>query len=56
MALMLDPANELRTSADALDVGRACDEGGYFWYEATTSAAEATGSRYRLASGASSHQ
>jgi L-alanine-DL-glutamate epimerase-like enolase superfamily enzyme len=33
MALMLDPANELRTFADALYVGRACDEGGYFWYE-----------------------
>src|SRR5215208_6894724 len=33
MSLMLDPANELRTFADALYVGRACDEGGYFWYE-----------------------
>ena len=33
MTLMLDPANELRTFADALYVGRACDEGGYFWYE-----------------------
>lgn len=33
MVLMLDPANELRTFADALYVGRACDEGGYFWYE-----------------------
>ena len=27
MTLMLDPANELRTFADALYVGRACDEG-----------------------------
>lgn len=33
MELMLDPACELRTFADALYVGRACDEGGYFWYE-----------------------
>ncbi len=33
MTLMLDPANELRTFADALYVGRACDDGGYFWYE-----------------------
>ena len=33
MALMLDPACELRTFADALYVGRACDTGGYFWYE-----------------------
>ncbi len=33
MTLMLDPACELRTFADALTVGRACDEGGYFWYE-----------------------
>ncbi len=33
MTLMLDPANELRTFADALHVGRACDDGGYFWYE-----------------------
>jgi L-alanine-DL-glutamate epimerase-like enolase superfamily enzyme len=33
MVLMLDPANELRTYADTLYVGRACDEGGYFWYE-----------------------
>ena len=32
-ALMLDPASELRTWADALRVGRACDEAGYFWYE-----------------------
>jgi L-alanine-DL-glutamate epimerase-like enolase superfamily enzyme len=33
MALMVDPACELRTFADALAVGRACDEAGYFWYE-----------------------
>ncbi len=33
MELMLDPACELRTFADALYVGRACDEAGYFWYE-----------------------
>jgi L-alanine-DL-glutamate epimerase-like enolase superfamily enzyme len=33
MALMLDPACEIRTFADALYLGRACDEAGYFWYE-----------------------
>jgi len=33
MALMIDPACELRTFADALYVGRACDEAGFFWYE-----------------------
>ncbi len=33
MTLMLDPACELRTFADALYVGRACDEADYFWYE-----------------------
>jgi L-alanine-DL-glutamate epimerase-like enolase superfamily enzyme len=33
MDLMLDPACELRTFADALYVGRACDEAGFFWYE-----------------------
>ena len=33
MTLMLDPACELKTFADALYVGRACDEGNYFWYE-----------------------
>jgi L-alanine-DL-glutamate epimerase-like enolase superfamily enzyme len=33
MTLMLDPACELRTFADALYVGRACDEWNYFWYE-----------------------
>ena len=33
MTLMLDPACELRTFADTLAVGRACDEAGFFWYE-----------------------
>ena len=33
MDLMLDPACEYDTFADALKVGRACDEAGYFWYE-----------------------
>ena len=33
LALMIDPACELRTFADALRVGRACDEADYFWYE-----------------------
>ncbi|HET6519799.1 MAG TPA: enolase C-terminal domain-like protein, partial [Geminicoccaceae bacterium] len=33
MALMIDPACELRTFMDALYVGRACDEADYFWYE-----------------------
>ena len=33
MTLMLDPANQLRKFSDALYVGRACDEGNYFWYE-----------------------
>jgi L-alanine-DL-glutamate epimerase-like enolase superfamily enzyme len=33
MALMLDPVCEYETFADALRVGRACDEQGYFWYE-----------------------
>ena len=33
MYLMLDPACQLRTYMDALYVGRACDEAGYFWYE-----------------------
>ena len=31
--LMLDPACELKTFADALYVGRACDEANYFWLE-----------------------
>ncbi|WP_439496612.1 enolase C-terminal domain-like protein [Bosea sp. (in: a-proteobacteria)] len=33
MALMIDPGCHLRTFADALLVGRACDEAGFFWYE-----------------------
>jgi L-alanine-DL-glutamate epimerase-like enolase superfamily enzyme len=33
MDLMLDPACEIDTFADALRVGRACDEEGFFWYE-----------------------
>ncbi|MFC6941717.1 enolase C-terminal domain-like protein [Salinirubellus sp. GCM10025818] len=33
MDLMLDPACEYETFADALDVGRACDEQDFFWYE-----------------------
>ena len=33
MDLMLDPACEYETFADALRVGRACDEAGYLWYE-----------------------
>ena len=33
MTLMLDPACQLRRFSDALHVGRACDEGNYFWYE-----------------------
>jgi L-alanine-DL-glutamate epimerase-like enolase superfamily enzyme len=33
MTLMLDPASELRTFADALIVGRACDDAGFLWYE-----------------------
>ena len=31
--LMVDPACQLRTWTDALILGRACDEAGYFWYE-----------------------
>lgn len=31
--LMLDPACQLRTWMDAMTVGRACDEAGFFWYE-----------------------
>jgi L-alanine-DL-glutamate epimerase-like enolase superfamily enzyme len=31
--LMLDPACQLRTWADAVTVGYACDEAGFFWYE-----------------------
>jgi len=33
MALMLDCACELRTLADAIYVGHACDEADFFWYE-----------------------
>lgn len=33
MHLMIDPACQLRTYGDALYVGRACDEAGYFWFE-----------------------
>jgi L-alanine-DL-glutamate epimerase-like enolase superfamily enzyme len=33
MDLMIDPACEYETFADALRVGRACDEAHYFWYE-----------------------
>jgi L-alanine-DL-glutamate epimerase-like enolase superfamily enzyme len=31
--LMLDPACQLRTWMDALNVGRACDDAGFFWFE-----------------------
>ena len=33
MKLMLDPACQLRTWHDALQVGKACDEANFFWYE-----------------------
>lgn len=33
MDLMLDPYCQYETFADALKVGRACDEAGFFWYE-----------------------
>ena len=33
MDLMIDPACELETWADALKVGRACDEQNFFWLE-----------------------
>jgi L-alanine-DL-glutamate epimerase-like enolase superfamily enzyme len=33
MDLMADPACELETFADALEVGRACDEEDFLWYE-----------------------
>jgi len=33
MDLMLDPACEYETWGDALKIGRACDEEGFFWYE-----------------------
>jgi L-alanine-DL-glutamate epimerase-like enolase superfamily enzyme len=33
MDLMLDPACEYETFADAVKVGRACDEAGFYWLE-----------------------
>jgi L-alanine-DL-glutamate epimerase-like enolase superfamily enzyme len=33
MVLMSDPSCELITFADAIHLGRACDDNGYFWYE-----------------------
>jgi L-alanine-DL-glutamate epimerase-like enolase superfamily enzyme len=33
MDLMLDPVSQYETFADALRVGRACDEQGFYWYE-----------------------
>jgi len=33
MHLMLDPACKLETFIEALEVGRACDEANYLWYE-----------------------
>ena len=33
MALMIDPACEIENFAQALAVGRACDEADFFWYE-----------------------
>jgi len=33
MTLMLDPASEFRTFADALRIGRACDDANFLWYE-----------------------
>lgn len=33
MKLMLDPASHLRTFADTITVGHACDEANYFWLE-----------------------
>ncbi len=33
MALMHDSACHLRTFADALRIGRACDKAGFYWYE-----------------------
>ena len=33
MDLMMDPACEYETFADALKVGQACDEAGFYWYE-----------------------
>lgn len=33
MALMLDPACQIRTFLDTLAVGKACDEANYLWLE-----------------------
>ncbi len=33
MTLMLDPACQLKTFADALYIGKACDEANFFWLE-----------------------
>ena len=33
MDLMIDPGCEYENWGDALKVGKACDEAGYFWYE-----------------------
>lgn len=33
MDLMYDAASHLRTFADALRIGRACDKAGFYWYE-----------------------
>jgi L-alanine-DL-glutamate epimerase-like enolase superfamily enzyme len=33
MKLMTDPASSLPSFMDAVEVGRACDDLGYFWYE-----------------------
>jgi L-alanine-DL-glutamate epimerase-like enolase superfamily enzyme len=33
MKLMTDPASTLRSFMDAVEVGRACDDLGFFWYE-----------------------
>jgi L-alanine-DL-glutamate epimerase-like enolase superfamily enzyme len=31
--LMIDPASQIRTWLDALQVGQACDDAGFLWYE-----------------------
>jgi L-alanine-DL-glutamate epimerase-like enolase superfamily enzyme len=33
MKLMTDPASTLRSFMDAIEVGRACDDLGFYWYE-----------------------
>ncbi|MDE0661049.1 MAG: hypothetical protein OXI79_15525 [Gammaproteobacteria bacterium] len=33
MKLMNDPASSLKSFMDAVEVGRACDDLGFFWYE-----------------------